>query len=170
MLHPVHLNPIYIHHRPPTNKRKRNKQTSLSLPSLRTLEDHSPHQTSRQSQPTHNRDTQQPLLVDLLIDQRSQTSRLHVGRLLIQQQVVVASSFAIVPQLVVPQRQIVETFSSTFGRSTEDFRQQPDAFLLVVASSRFDQALSKRISQRCLESLVSRTHTHAKLNLVWTPT
>ena len=66
---------------------------------------------------------------------------MQVGRLLIQQQVVVATGLAIVPELVVSEGEVVEAFSSSFGGGTEDLREQPDSFLLIVTSVGFDQTL-----------------------------
>lgn len=77
-------------------------------------------------------------LCDLVIDEGVQTCCLQIIWLLIQQQIIVSSGFCIVPQLEVAQRQVVETFSSSFGRRSEDVGQEPDALLLLTPCVRFD--------------------------------
>jgi len=63
---------------------------------------------------------------------------LHVRRFLVQEQVIVASGLAVVAELEVSESKVVETFSATFRGGAEDFREETDAFLLVVASVGFD--------------------------------
>lgn len=158
-------NPIYIHQGIPsprarhrkeqTNKRKKTKtrrdetRRDNGLPSLCPLEDYTSHETSCKRQTAHNRNAHEPLLGHLLVNQRSQAGSLHVRRLLVEEEIVVASGLAVVPELVVPESQIVEAFSSTFGGGTEDFREQTDTFLLVVAGVRFDQALHSESVSDC---------------------
>lgn len=99
---------------------------------------------------------------------------MQVGRLLVQQQVVVATGLAIVPEFVVSEGQVVEAFSSSFGGGTEDLREQSDSFLLIVTSVGFDQTLDRQSDigqparhvdgRRIFSKDMNRTH--AKLNLV----
>ena len=119
------------------DKTTNNRLSSLGCP----LEDRTSHHTSSKGQTTHNRNTHQTFLGHLLINQRPQTGGLQVGRLLVQQEVVVAAGLAIVPELVVSEGEVVEAFSSSFGGGTEDLREQPDSFLLIVTSVGFDQTL-----------------------------
>lgn len=110
----------------------------MILSSLGPLEDHTPNHPSSKRQTTHNRNSHQALPRHLVIDELPQTSRLHVRRFLVQEQVVVAPGLAVVAELEVSESKVVETFSATFGGGAEDFREETDAFLLVVASVGFD--------------------------------
>lgn len=86
-------------------------------------------------------DAHQPLPGHAVVDEPAQVRRLEVGRLLVQQQVVVSSGVGVVAELVVPQRQVVQALAAALRRYPEDLRQQADAQLLVAARGRLDEAL-----------------------------
>ena len=54
---------------------------------------------------------------------------------------VVPLRLGVIAELVVTQRQIVETFAATLGRDAEDLGKQADAELLVVAGIGFYETL-----------------------------
>lgn len=86
-----------------------------------TLEDKTAYYSGRKSQPTHDRDAHQTLFGDLVIDQRAEAGGLQVPRLLLKEQIIVAPGFTVVSKLVVPQSQVVETFTSSLWGCAEDF-------------------------------------------------
>lgn len=122
--------------------------TGLHLPLQRRLplSPHIPHQhasnhTCRHRKAAHDGNAHQPFLCDLVVDQRSQVARLQVCGLLFQQQVVVPPCLCVVAQFEVTQGQIVQAFAAALGRGAEDFGEEDDAELLIVAASGFYKTL-----------------------------
>lgn len=70
---------------------------------------------------------------------------------MLEQQVVVPASLAIVAELVVPQGQVVEALPSTLRSAAEDLREKSDALLLVRPRVGFNQTLVRQ-SARCLSA------------------
>jgi hypothetical protein len=60
-----------------------------------------PNNTRSNSQPTHNRNPKQPLLLHLILDQILQTLRLQVPLLQLQQAVIIPPGLGVVSQFVV---------------------------------------------------------------------
>jgi hypothetical protein len=94
--------------------------------------------TGSNRQPTHNRHPDQSLPLHLLVDQLPQTLRLQIPRLQIQQQVVIPPRLGVVAQLVVAQREIVQTLASAVGAGAEDLGEELYAVLLLRAGGGFD--------------------------------
>ena len=69
-----------------------------------SLHNHSTYTCCSNRQSTHYGNTHKPFFCDLVIDQTPQTPCLQVCGLMVEQQVIVSSSFRIIPELVVPQR------------------------------------------------------------------
>ncbi|KAI6757470.1 hypothetical protein HG531_003295 [Fusarium graminearum] len=81
---------------------------------------------------------------NLVVDERAQVRGLKVGGLLVEQEVVVASSFAVVAELVVAEGEVVEAFSAALRGDAEDIREQADAELLVVSLVGLYETLLKK--------------------------
>lgn len=113
-------------------------QVLLFFPVL-SLPPYIPHQyptndTGRHGEAAHDRDTHQALPRHLVVYQRPQVGGLQVGRLLLEQEVVVPPSLGVVAQLEVTECQVVEALAAAFGRDAEDLGEEDDAKLLVVAA------------------------------------
>lgn len=67
------------------------------LPSSGSLDHETTNDTRDESQSTHNRDTNQALLSDLIINEPPKTGSLEVCGFLFQEQIVVSAGFAIIP-------------------------------------------------------------------------
>ena len=92
----------------------------IVLPPPGSLEYQTPYHSGRNSHPTDNRHAHQTLLRDLVVDQALQTRSLHVGRFMLQQGLVISPRLCVVPQLEVPQRQIVQALPSAFWSTSVD--------------------------------------------------
>lgn len=80
-----------------------------------------PHTDSRsRRQPTHNRHAHQPFLTHLLIDQLPQTLRLQIAALELEQTIIIPPRLGVIPQLIIAQGEVVETFAAAFGTRAED--------------------------------------------------
>lgn len=78
-------------------------------------------------------DAQEALLGDLVVDELAQVRGLEVGRLLVEEEVVVAASLAVVAELVVPEGEVVQALAAALGGEAEDLGEETDAELLVLA-------------------------------------
>src|ERR1700712_115974 len=83
-----------------------------------------PYYTSGNRNTAYYSNTHQSLLGHLIVDQSPQIRRLHVHRLLVQQQIIVPPRLAVVAQLVVSQCQVVQTFATSLGRHAEDLGEE----------------------------------------------
>jgi hypothetical protein len=104
----------------------------LSPRTLCALEKQTSHDTSSNSQTTHNSHTHQPLFSNLIINQLSQTLSLQIMRLQIHQQLIIASRLCITSKFVVSKGKIIQTFATTIRRRAKDFGKQTHAFLLFL--------------------------------------
>lgn len=86
----------------------------------RVLHDESTHHASRDAHSAQYRNSHQPLLGYLVIDQLSQIPRLQVARLPLDEKIVVASCLGEIAELVVSEGEVVEALAAALGREAED--------------------------------------------------
>jgi hypothetical protein len=111
-----------------------------SLPLLGVAEDEGTDDSGGDADTTEDGDTHEALLGDLIVDELAQAGGLEVGGFLVKEKVVVAAGLAVVAELVAPQGEVVKALAAALGGESEDFGQETDAELLVVALCRLDEA------------------------------
>lgn len=112
-----------------------------NLPPPRVPQDESSYHTGGEADTTKNGDTHEALLGDLVVDELAQVRGLEVGRLLVEEEVVVAASLAVVAELVVAEGEVVQALAAALGGEAEDLGEETDAELLVLALVGLDEAL-----------------------------
>lgn len=110
------------------------------LPFPSTLEQESADHTRGNTNATEDGDAHEAFPGDPVVDELPQVRGLHIGRFLIQQQVIIPAGLAVVAELVVSQGEVVEAFAATFGREAEYVGEEADAELLIVAVMGFYEA------------------------------
>jgi hypothetical protein len=103
------------------------------LPPPSIPEDESAEQTGGDAHAAEDGDAHEALLGDLVVNELAQISGLEVGGLLVEKEVVVAAGLAVVAELIVAEGEVVEAFAAAFGGEAEDFGEEADAELLIVA-------------------------------------
>lgn len=111
------------------------------LPLSGILHDKGTDDASNQTDAAENGDTKESFLGYLVVDELAQVGGLQVGRLLVEEQVVVPASLAVAAELVVAEREVVEAFAAALRGDAEDFGEELDAELLVAAVCGLDEAL-----------------------------
>lgn len=113
----------------------------LILPLPSTLEQEGADDARSNTNATEDGDAHEPFPGDPVVDELPQVRGLHIGRFLIQQQVIVPAGLAVVAELVVSQGEVVEAFAASLGREAEYVGEEADAELLIVAVMGFHEAL-----------------------------
>jgi hypothetical protein len=96
---------------------------SFSLPLPGVPQEERSHDSSCYTNTTKYGNTHESFPSNLVVNECTQVRGLQVGGLLIEQEVVIAASFAVVAKLVVAECEIVEAFSAALRRDTEDIRE-----------------------------------------------
>lgn len=102
-------------------------------PPFRVPQQESADDAGSDANAANNGDAQEALLGDLVVDELAQVGGLEVGRLLVEEEVVVAAGLAVVAELVVAEGEVVEAFAAALGGDAEDVGEEADTELLVVA-------------------------------------
>lgn len=100
-------------------------------PLPRVPQDKRSHDTRSDANTAKNSDAHESLPCDLVVDELSQVRGLEVGRLLIEEQVVVPAGLGVVAELVVSEGEVVEALATALGGGAEDVGEEADAELLV---------------------------------------
>lgn len=117
---------------------------TVRLPPARAPDEQASHYTCGHRDAAHDGNAHQTLLRDAVVDECLQAAGLEIGRLEVEQQLVVTAGLGIVAELVVAKRKVVKAFATALGAVAKDLGEEAHAFLLLTTLRGFDEALERR--------------------------